>query len=212
MDGLMIDSEPMWHIAEKRAFGPLGVTLSDDDCLETTGLRIDQVVEHNFSKFGWDSSVYPLAKVTNDIIQHMAEMLAKGAVAKPGLKEAIAFVQRKKLKMAVATSSATILIDAALGYLELKHHFSVFCSAEKEEYGKPHPAVYISAAKALGVDPTRCLAFEDSLNGVLAAKAARMKCIAVPEETHAKNPKFVIADKILTSLEDLNESVWHSVW
>ena len=59
--------------------------------------------------------------------------------------------------------------------------------------------------------PAECLAIEDSFNGVLAAKAARMKCVAVPEPTPRADPRFCIADAVLDSLEDLNEEVWRQL-
>jgi sugar-phosphatase len=84
-------------------------------------------------------------------------------------------------------------------------------SAQDEEYGKPHPAVFISAAKKLGVDPRRCLVWEDAPAGVLAAKAASMGCIAVPELGEAHHPAFGLADLVLTSLGDMNDVKWEGV-
>lgn len=78
-------------------------------------------------------------------------------------------------------------------------------SAEAEPYGKPHPAVYLSTAARLGVAPARCLALEDSLNGLIAAKAARMRCVAVPERP---DPRFALADLVLPGLAHLEERAW----
>ncbi|HEX5500151.1 MAG TPA: HAD-IA family hydrolase, partial [Thermomicrobiales bacterium] len=80
--------------------------------------------------------------------------------------------------------------------------FQVVQSAEHEPYGKPHPGVYIEAARRLGLPPTQCLAFEDSPNGVIAAKAARMACIAVPDPALVGDRRFGAADLILPSLSD----------
>jgi sugar-phosphatase len=77
--------------------------------------------------------------------------------------------------------------------------------------GKPHPGVYLTTAQKLKIPPQSCLALEDSLNGVLAAKAAHMKCIAIPEAIQQKNTKFAIADLVLKSLEELNQPVWNSL-
>eukprot|EP01052_Picozoa_sp_SAG31_P071388 SAG31_NODE_30307_length_383_cov_0.577465_1_plen_84_part_00 len=69
MDGLMIDSEPLWHVAETAVFATVGVTLSEENCLETTGLRIDEVVAHHFSRRGgWDECKFPQQKVADAII------------------------------------------------------------------------------------------------------------------------------------------------
>ncbi|HEV2862122.1 MAG TPA: HAD-IA family hydrolase, partial [Pyrinomonadaceae bacterium] len=95
--------------------------------------------------------------------------------------------------------------------LGLAGEFEVAYSAEEEEYGKPHPGVYLTTARRLGVSPAECLAVEDSFNGVLAAKAARMKCVAVPEPAPKADPRFCIADAVLDTLEDLNEEVWQQL-
>ncbi|MEM7592429.1 MAG: HAD-IA family hydrolase, partial [Cyanobacteria bacterium P01_A01_bin.83] len=103
------------------------------------------------------------------------------------------------------------IIQAALKALNLNNAFVEVYSAESEILGKPHPGVYLTTANKLNVAPQCCLALEDSLNGVLAAKAAQMKCIAIPETSQQDNPKFAIADTILTSLNDLNDEVWQTL-
>jgi sugar-phosphatase len=82
--------------------------------------------------------------------------------------------------------------------------FPVICSAEDEEYGKPNPAVFLTAAKALGVAPDRCCVFEDAPAGVLAAKAGRMVCVAVPEAADRSLPEIQLADIVVDSLEELD--------
>lgn len=74
-------------------------------------------------------------------------------------------------------------------------------------YGKPHPEVYINAADALGVTPQSCIAFEDSVTGLLAAKAAQMKGIAVPDAAYANDPRWAIADLKLNSLLEVNKQI-----
>jgi len=88
-----------------------------------------------------------------------------------------------------------------LAALDLGEAFEVVHSAEDEPYGKPHPGIYLTAAERLGVDPVACVAIEDSVAGVVAAKAARMAAVAVPEDRG--DPRFGIADAVLDSLADL---------
>ena len=90
----------------------------------------------------------------------------------------------------------------------LREKFDVIYSAEEEEFGKPHPGVYITTARKLQLLPEECLAIEDSVNGVLSAKAAKMKCIAVPEDAARNDRRFAIADIVLDSLADLDAEVW----
>lgn len=92
--------------------------------------------------------------------------------------------------------------------------FDAVCSAEKEKLGKPYPGVYITTANNLGVPAHQCMAIEDSLNGVIAAKAARMKCVAVPETGTAEErlKKFAVADVMLTSLEgQFTAATWEKI-
>ena len=116
--------------------------------------------------------------------------------------EILEFFAKKNIPLAIASSSALSLIETVVDGLKIRKYFSVLYSAEHEKYGKPHPGVYISACEKLGIQPIHALAFEDSLNGILAAKSAKIRCIAVPEEINANNPKFAIADRILDSLLD----------
>ncbi len=107
------------------------------------------------------------------------------------------------LPLAVASSSQYRLIDAALAHFGLRDRFELVHSAEDEEYGKPHPAVFLSAAAKLGAPPRRCLVWEDAPAGVLAAKASSMTCIAVPEQGEGDQPAFGLADLVVDSLLDV---------
>ena len=105
--------------------------------------------------------------------------------------------------MAVASSSALRLIKATVNKLKLEDYFTLLVSAEHETHGKPHPAVFMRTAETLRVQPDRCLVIEDSFNGLLAAKAARMKCVVVPYPEDFNNPKLAIADWKLNSLNEM---------
>src|SRR3984957_12214033 len=134
----------------------------------------------------------------------IALVLAKGEL-KPGADHAIAMCVERELPMAVASSSQYRLIEAALDHFGLRQHFDLVHSAEDEEWGKPHPAVFLTAAAKLGADPRRCLVWEDAPAGVLAAKAPSMSCIAVPEPEQGGHPAFGLADLVLGSLLEMDE-------
>jgi len=205
MDGLMIDSEPLWHVAEKECFGAVGVVLSDAQCEETTGLRIDEVVAMRFAQAPWAGA--SVEEVAARIVAKMAELLRASVAALPGLGALLELLRARGVPLAVASSSPMVLIDAALDGLQLREYFAHVVSAQGLAHGKPHPEVYLNAAAALGVAPTACLALEDSLNGALAAKAARMACIVVPEEQARAKPQFAIADAQLGSLCEVDAAL-----
>jgi sugar-phosphatase len=210
MDGVLIDSEPFWREAEMEGFLLAGVRLEEKDCLETVGLRIDEVVRLWHGRRPW-SSPAP-AEIERAILDGLAARVRERGTAKPGVYEALAFAQSAGLRVALASSSPYRIIEAVVESLGLAPCFEVVVSAEEEEYGKPHPAVYLHAARRLGVAPEECAAVEDSANGVLAAKAARMKCIAVPEETMRGHRYFAIADRVIGSLAELDAGLWREIW
>lgn len=200
LDGLLIDSEPLWRRAEIEVFARAGLHLTDAQCAETTGLRLDEVVRLRRTQFrGW----HTLSEVeaVDAIHARVIDLLRAEGVAKEGACDAVTLVASTGVRLALASSSARPVIVAALDRLGLASSFEVVRSAETEPYGKPHPGVYLSTANALGVAPTACLAIEDSLNGLIAAKAARMRCVVVPEHD---DPRFALADVKLRSLTELD--------
>lgn len=202
MDGVLIDSEPLWKIAEIEGFGKVGIDLSHTDCEETVGLRMDEVVLMWYNRIGWKGK--SLKEVENDVVDIVIREIKKQGTELPGVTQTLQTLKSAGYKIGLATSSATRILTTVLEQLQIAEYFDTVHSAEKEEYGKPHPAVFLTAAKKLEVDPTECLVFEDSLNGIISAKAARMKVIAIPEKTHEINEKFKIADKILDNLNGFN--------
>ncbi len=199
MDGVLIDSEPLWKIAEIKGFGKVGLDLTTTDCEETVGLRIDEVVEMWYQKVGWENK--SCRAVTDDIVNVLIEEIHDKGKALPGVYSTLEKCQAAGLKIGLATSSYQSIIDAVLEKLNIGHFFDAVHSAEFEVFGKPHPSVYLTAAKQLNVSALDCLVIEDSLNGVVSGKAARMKVLAVPEKTHDYNPRLILADQIIESLD-----------
>jgi sugar-phosphatase len=201
MDGVLIDSEPYWRHAQIEVFKTVGLHLTDEDCMKTTGFRFDEVVEYWFHIRPWSNK--SVEEVEREVLDKMEYFILHQAPLMPGVKEVVAQLGNVHYKTAVASSSALRLIKAMEKRLGGLHHFDALVSAEFEPYGKPHPAVFLSAAKVLGVKPEKCLVIEDSLNGVIAAKAARMSCVAVPYPHDFDNPKFAIADFTFRTISDL---------
>lgn len=196
MDGVLVDSEPLWHEAEIAAFGAVGVRLTEADCLETTGLRVDAVAEHWFARRPWTGP--SPREVAADVVARMARLLGAESEAKPGAVEAVRHLAGK-VPLAVASSSPEVLIEAVLARLDVRDAFQVVRSAEHEPFGKPHPGVYLTTAAALGIDPAWCLAIEDSGNGIRSAHAAGMRVVAVPDQLVAAEA-LALAEVVLLSL------------
>lgn len=199
MDGLLIDSEPLWVRAETEIFGQVGLTLREDDCAKTKGLRTDDVIAYWYSRRPW-SSASP-AEVEARLIARVASLVRSEGVALPGVANAIAIAGQAGRRLALASSSPLQIIDAALERLGLATAFEVVQSAESLSLGKPHPEIFLVTAERLGVSAVECLVLEDSLTGVLAAKSARMTCIAVPFDHPTHDARFAVADAVVASLE-----------
>ncbi len=209
MDGILIDSEPLWKVALIDAFKTVGATLTREMAYETVGFRLDEVVEHWHRRFQWKG------KSSKDmerlILDKVTELIEKHGEAKPGVHTILNFLKTKPVKIGLASGSYYEIIHVILKKLDIHMHFDLVYSAEDEPYGKPHPGIYINAAKKLDVRVDECLVFEDSFNGVLAAKAAKMKCIAVPDLSAPTLQKLMIADKQIASLEEFDETMWNEV-
>jgi len=206
MDGLLIDSEPIWREAEKELFSTVGISLSDEMCFETVGLRIEEVVEHWYRLFPWNNK--PKEILQEEIIQRVIDLILKKGNALPGVFDCISFFEKKNIPMAIASGSHYRIIQAVTGKLNIQDKMKVIYSAEEEAFGKPHPGIFLTTAKKLNTEHYHCLVFEDSFNGVIAAKAARMKVIAVPEDIHYGEARFAAADLILKHLTEFNEETW----
>jgi beta-phosphoglucomutase-like phosphatase (HAD superfamily) len=202
MDGLLIDSEILWHEAEIDILGALGVLLEPAACRSTKGMFVGEVTEYWHGQYPWAGPTP--AEVAVTIVDRVIDLLLSKGELKAGAEHAIALCADRGLPLAIASSSQYRLIDTALEHFGLRHHFTVIHSAEDEDYGKPHPAVFLTAAAKLGVMPRRCLVWEDAPAGVLAAKAASMACIAVPEPGEGHHPAFGLADAVLDSLVDMD--------
>jgi len=199
MDGVLIDSEPLWKIAMEKVFSDLGCRLSKNDFQKTVGLRIDEVIAY------WNKNqqleIADEKEVENDIISRMIELVRENPVPLVGVLDTLVFLKKNKLKIGLATSSPNSLLQAVLDGLKIDQYFDVAHSAEFEDFGKPHPAVYINTAKKMNVVPEKCLVIEDSLNGIVSGKAAKMKVVCIPEKTHVKEPKLNVADFMFEDME-----------
>ncbi len=209
MDGLLVDSEPWWRVAEQEVFAKVGVSLTDAMTHQTTGLRTDEVIAYWYARSPWTGS--SPAQVTADLNAAALRLISANAVALPGVYEIVSFFKAKPLPLALASSSRMDLIESVLAMLGIRPDFSVVHSGTLEAKGKPDPAVYLTTAQMLGVQPAECLAFEDSINGMWAAKRAGMKVVAVPAPENHQRPEYDGADLKLRSLTEFTAEMWRQL-
>ena len=205
MDGLLVDTEPMWRNAEVKVFTELGVPMQHEECRETMGLRLDEAVRYWFEKKQWKSTL-TLEQIGEQIVEVLVAEIRERAEPKDGVPELMAMLERNGIRMCIASGSNRRVIQEVIDRIGIASLLEFYRSAEVEQFGKPHPAIYHSSLKQLGLPPEATLVFEDSPRGVLAAKAAGIRCIGVPDEgTDPQSLRDAGADLVLRSLREFPE-------
>jgi len=208
MDGLLIDSEPLWDQAELDIFSTLDVDLSRRNELpDTLGLRIDQTVRMWYETLPWNGPSQQ--EVTQRIIARAMALIEETRPLLPGVEAALQLCRQQNLKIGLASASPLAMLERVLEIFNLRHYFDVLASAEALPYSKPHPQVYLNAAASLAIDPLNCVTLEDSFNGMIATKAARMRSIVVPAAVHRDDPRWALADVRLDDLTQLTLADLH---
>lgn len=202
MDGVLIDSEPLWHEAEIDAFSAHGVALTAEDCLETTGVRIDAVVRHWQARHPDRLGGVDAPALVEAIVAGVVRRVLDRGEPMPGAFAALDAVAAAGLKAGLASSSPPAIIAAVLRTLDVETRFGAVHSAWGLPRGKPDPAVYVAACASLDVAPAYAVAVEDSQSGLLAGLAAGMMVVAVPDP-RMRPPEA--ADRAHALLPDL----WH---
>lgn len=202
MDGLLLDSEILWHKAELEIFGELGVSI-DREGRSTKGMFVAEVVDYWYARSPWGEPVP--GEVVAQLLERVGDLVETEGRLLPGAVRALDLTGARG-PLALASSTPMALIVRCLEHFHLRERFQSVHSAEVEPYGKPHPGVFLSAAAALEIPPRACLVFEDSAAGVLAGKAAAMTVVAVPAKEDRHLAAFAIADLVVDSLEDLDEA------
>ncbi|NIR52323.1 hexitol phosphatase HxpB [candidate division KSB1 bacterium] len=203
MDGVLIDSEPLWQEAEIRIFSQVGIDMTPEMAMETMGIRIDEVVKYRYDQQPWQGKT--LKQVENEILDELERLIRERGEPMKGVDYILAFFRQRSIRLALASSSYIRVINAVLKKLNLENTFEVIHSGEFEENGKPHPAIYLSTLKKLQVSSDEAIAFEDSYNGIKSAKAADLKTVALPEKSVWHEQKYDLADLKLKSLLEFKD-------
>jgi HAD superfamily hydrolase (TIGR01509 family) len=176
MDGLLIDSEPLWLEAETAVMARLGADWTTADQAQLLGGSLKRTVRYLMGKATRPASPELVAEWLMSGVSDLVR--ERGVPLQPGARELLAEVAAAGLPRALVTSSERRFMDAVLARTGLR--FDVLVCANDVSMTKPDPEPYLLAAKLLGADPARCVALEDSPNGVASAEAAGCQVIAVP--------------------------------
>jgi HAD superfamily hydrolase (TIGR01509 family) len=200
MDGVLIDSEPVWERVRRKFVADRGGRWPDDAQDRMMGMSTAEWSTYISEDFGLRLSPQ---QVSDLVIQAMAAEYEAHLPLLPGALDAVRALSAE-WPLAVASSAPKSLIEAVLDAADLRPAFRAEVSSEEVERGKPAPDVYLEAAKRLGVLPTACAAVEDSANGLRSAAAAGLTVIAVPRPEYPPAPDALAAARVvLDSLTDL---------
>ena len=209
MDGLLLDTEPLWGVSMLRVAEKHGIPITAERFKETTGLRIYEVTDHWAIHYPWEGNTPK--QIADEILDDIIASSKKAATVLKGVEKSLQLLRANNYKIGLASSSPKHMIDELVNHFDLTKYFDVITSADVVEMGKPHPGVFLHCAAELGSKMVDCLVLEDSVNGMIAGKAARMKVVVVPDEMHFNDPRFSLADIKLHSLEEFDLSLLNSL-
>ena len=178
MDGLLVDSEPLWTIAEIELAAQLGGTWDDQIKAAVVGTRLDVAVPTILRHFGAAHGPAEVAETSAWLLDRMVQLFASTSALMPGAGELLRSLAAAGVPMALVSSSYRVLVDAVLA--QGLGPFALTVAGDEVVQGKPHPEPYLTAAARLAVDPAQCVVLEDSPSGVAAGEAAGCAVVAVP--------------------------------
>ncbi len=199
-NGVILDDEELHRMAIQRVLSDFEIFLSDQEYYQhLPGTLIKEV----FSFIARYKNIrIPIQECVERKIKYYEEYFETGMQFFPGVKRLIASLSESGLKIAVASTSHRRFITRALTRLSALDYFAAIVSYEDITRGKPDPEVYLKALDRLSIQPEFCVAFEDSVNGVLSAKAANIKCVAITNTFCREELKQ--ADLIISTLKGLS--------
>ena len=202
VDGLMADSEPLHRAAWRELGRRNGFPIYPKDDMESLGMRVIDNLRRRHAQGRFTQEPLLMLERYHEIL---IRLIRERLVAKRGLKEALDFVRGQGWRCGTASSGDRVYIDVVLDVLGLRSSFQAVATGDEVAEGKPHPALYLLAAARLGVPPEDCVALEDSPRGVASAKAAEMRCIAVPEGTGVIPEADAVCESLLAARDVLQE-------
>jgi len=198
MDGLLVDSEIVWHAAEEDLFKSLGVDYTTEARSLVVGMRVDEFMTVLHKHF---NLTQPIEELVAQLNQMMVDRIPTQVKTKPGAPELLTFLKGRGALMAVASNSSAAIIDVTMKAQGWNDLFPIQCTADDEKAGKPAPDVYLTAARRLGVDPAQSVGVEDSPRGAQGVVNAQMTCLAVPDLSHTSPAAFAdITPHVFTDL------------
>lgn len=203
LDGLVIDSEPLWAIADTRLLGKRGFTPTKELFIKRMGTSFKRSMDVYKEEFGIKESTESLVK---ERLKIFLGLLEKKIKPMEGLYQLLEQLSYSKIKLAIATSGhfKKIIKDKILKRLKIEKYFKVVITGESVKNLKPAPDIFLFAAKKLKIDPADCLVLEDAPNGIEAARRAGMKSFGVNKDEEIRERLLKTgADRVFSNLAEI---------
>ena len=204
LDGVLVQSEELWDAARRELAEEHGIEWPDDATDAMMGMSSKEWSNYMHDEVGVPD---PPEEINREVLAWVEKRYRDDLPWIDGAREAVERIG-ERFPLGIATSSNREIIDIVVEVGGFEDLLEVTVSSEEVERGKPAPDVYLEATKRMGVDPRKTAAVEDSTNGLLAAKAAGMRVIAIPNDAHPPAAKgLAAADVVLHSIEELTPGV-----
>ena len=200
LDGVLIDSEPVWERVRRGLVTERGGHWADDAQKRLMGMSTSEWARYLSEDLGVG---LPPGEVASQVVDRMAARYRERIPFLPGAVEAVRRLAAR-WPLGLASSAPAVLIETVLQAADLRSYFKVTMSTEQVPHGKPAPDIYLAVAAGLGVAPTSCAAAEDSSNGLRSAAAAGLHVIAIPHPEYPPDPDaLALASLVLSGLTGL---------
>lgn len=208
MDGTLLDSEKIWDVAVAELSLDLGRALTAEVRASTLGNSMQGALRKVFAHTGTEATDQSLVWARDWLTDRVGQLFSEGIPWRPGAKDALGLAREMGLGTALVTNTERGLVETALETIG-REYFDFTVSGDEVEEGKPHPAPYLLGASLLGLDPSHCLAVEDSPTGSLAARRAGCSVLLVPSEVEVSaEPGYVLRDSLVGISADEMRSAW----
>lgn len=209
MDGLMIDTERLHHESFKAVLEEYGITPQPNKqgVIHISGISAADNWDRFKQQYGFEEDTTVLSRKKNEL--HY-KFLKDKVTAMPGLIDLLKLLRANKFEIGIASSSIRPHIDLVVKTLGISNYIGAIASGDEVTHSKPAPDIFLKAASKLGVSPKECVVFEDAMNGMKAAKAAKMRVIVVPN-IFTLHEDFTPADRVVPTLEKVNMEMLSSL-
>ena len=201
MDGVLIDSEPLWQQTELDLLHGYGIPITEQELARTRGMPSVPVLRYASELY---QKPLDIEKVAQELLDLAISNILKAKPLMQGVTETLELLARHDIKIAIASASPRYMLDNIVQSCGIADYFSYIASGAELPYSKPHPAVYLQAAKGLGIEPAECVGIEDSKPGMISVKAASMSCIVIPNELDFYENYWALADFKLAKMNEIN--------